>query len=264
MIDAHAHLQLEPLRSQFDDLHARAQAANVTRMILVGVDLDSSKKAIELSALHADLHATVGVHPSDGVKNGIGELDTEQGRAEFTNLLQQNKVCAIGEAGLDYHWIDKNDAQKRKQQWDMFIFQIQQSKKYALPLIIHSREAGEDTLAILREHEPCRALMHCFSYDEELAADFLSLNPKNKIAFTGIVTFPSAKEIQQTARSVDLERMLTESDCPYLAPQKYRGQQNEPAYIAEIVAKIAELKGISFDEVDRQTESNAIKFFGLS
>lgn len=264
MIDAHTHLQMEPLRSQIESLLTRAHVAEVSQMVLVGVDLDSSHKAIELCSEFEGMFPTVGVHPSDGVKNNIGELDTEEGRGTFVHLASDKRVCAIGETGLDYHWIDRHDEEKRQQQWRSFIFQIEESIKLDLPLIIHSREAEEDTLQIIGKHQPVRALMHCFSYDVNTAEAFLELNPDNMIAFTGIVTFPSAKDLQEVARYIPLERILTESDCPYLAPQKYRGQQNEPSYITEIALKIAELKGLSFDEVAQQTTQNAVKFFGLS
>lgn len=259
MIDAHAHIQMPPLSPQWEALYDRAKAAGLGAIVLVGESVASSESALRLAGERNDLWATIGVHPEHaavfdaGAREGMERM-AEEGRAA-------GKLKAVGEIGLDYHWIDPADPIAKKAQWDAFEWQIDLANRHDLPIVIHSREAGEDTLAIIANHRPKYALMHCYSYGVPTAERFLGLDERNMIAFTGILTYPNAGMLRDVCAAVELERMVTESDCPYLAPQKYRGQQNEPAYITEIVSEIARIKNTSFEQAAQKTGENARRFF---
>lgn len=261
MIDAHAHIQMPPLSSEWEALYDRAKSAGLTAIVLVGESVVSSEDALRLTGERDDLWATIGVHPEHA--GGFGPAEKEIMERLATEGSSSGKLKAVGEIGLDYHWIDATDPVAKKGQWDAFEWQIDFANRNDLPIVIHSREAGEDTLSIIEEHRPKYALMHCYSYDVATAERFLAMDERNMIAFTGILTYPSAQVLRDVCAAVPLDRVVTESDCPYLAPQKYRGQQNEPAYITEIVAEIARIKNTSFEQAAQATEENARRFFGF-
>lgn len=261
MIDAHAHIQMPPLSPQWEALYDRAKAAGLEAIVLVGESVVSSGDALHLAREKEDLWATIGVHPEHAGSFDSEARETMQQLA--TEGLASGKLKAVGEIGLDYHWIDPADPVAKKAQWDAFEWQIELANKHNLPVVIHSREAGEDTLSILAAHRPKYALMHCYSYDVPTAERFLGLDERNMIAFTGILTYPNAQVLRDVCAVLSLDRMVTESDCPYLAPQRYRGQQNEPAYITEVVAEIARLKNTSFEQAAQATGENARRFFGF-
>jgi TatD DNase family protein len=259
MIDTHAHLDFEPLQTNLTEVIQRVTEIPLRAIINVGANIQSSRNSVDLAHQHRTIFASVGIHPDD-----IHELEIQDGQERLEDLLQQNKVVAIGEIGLDYYRLDPKDTTKKEKQQKYFRWQLQLAKKYHLPVIIHSRNSAEDTFHIIQEEQPPKAVMHCYAYDLDFAEKFLALNAKYMISFTGIVTFPNAQKTQDAAKHIPLERIMVETDSPFLSPQAYRGKTNEPSYVIEVAKKIAELKNISMEEVEKQTDNNALSFFHLS
>jgi TatD DNase family protein len=259
MIDSHAHLDCKPLHTNLLDVLQRAKQISLRAIINVGVNIQSSRNSVQLAHQYPMIFASVGVHPDD-----IYELESQDGQQQLEHLLQANKVVAIGEIGLDYYRLDPNDTIKKAKQQQYFRWQLQLAKKYHLPVIIHSRNSAEDTFHIIQEEHPQRAVMHCYAYDLDFAKQFLALDENYMISFTGTITFPNAKTTQDVAQHIPLQRMMIETDAPFLAPQVYRGKTNEPSYVVEVAKKIAELKQISMEEVEKQTDQNAFDFFHVA
>jgi TatD DNase family protein len=249
LIDSHCHLDNEQFDPDREAVIERALEAGVTRMVVIGTgdgppDLEAG---IRLADKHDAIHATVGIHPHDASK---ADADAYRRLAE---LLRHPKVVALGEIGLDYHY----DFSPRDVQKAVFIEQIGIARNAGKPIVIHTREAWEDTLALLREHWAPAGLpgiMHCFSGSPAEAAPCLAMG--FYLSFGGIVTFPKATDVQEAARVVPLERMLVETDAPYLAPVPKRGKRNEPAYVVETAKKVAELRGVSFESIAVATSAN--------
>ncbi len=234
----------------------RAQKAGVGCMLAIGTgngppDLEV---AVRVADQYECVYATVGVHPNDSPKI---QPDTF---AHLQALLAHPKVKAIGEIGLDYHWGTPKEVQT-----PAFIQQLEMAKAARMPIVIHTRDAWDDTLAVLKQHWvggglPC--LMHCFTGTAEQARICLDLG--FHLAFGGVTTFPKAAEIREAARIVPSERLMLETDAPYLAPAPFRGKRNEPAYVAHTAKVVAELRGVSVDELARQTTETFKNFFGLA
>ena len=252
MIDSHCHLdnpQFDPDREAVLD---RALAAGVERMVVIGTgegppDLEAG---IRLADRHAPIYATVGVHPHDASKA------TPETFRRLSELLKHPKVVALGEIGLDYHY----DHSPREVQRDVFLQQMLIAGEARKPIVIHTREAWEDTLALLETYwRPYGAggIMHCFSGGPDQAA--LCLDLGFHLSFGGIITFPKSSEIQEAARRAPADRILIETDAPYLAPVPYRGKRNEPAFMAETARKLAELRGVSPEEIAQTTTANFLK-----
>jgi TatD DNase family protein len=206
-----------------------------------------------IAAQHDDIYATVGVHPLD-IKDRIETLDT------LCEWAQRPKVIGIGETGLDYYYSKDNlDLQQQS-----FIIHLQAAKKTRKPVIVHTREAKEDTLAIIAEHadRDVSGVLHCFTEDWDMAQRALELG--FYISFSGIITFKSAESLREVVRHMPMDRLLVETDSPYLAPVPYRGKKNEPKFVREVAECVAELKGLTFDEVAMQTGKNFNRLFGLS
>jgi len=253
LIDTHAHLDMPEFGRDLAAVLDRARAAGVRRIITVGADLPSSRRAVALTAEHADLSATVGVHPHDARTLSDAVLE------ELARLADHGHVVAVGEIGLDYHY----DNSPRPAQRDAFAAQLRLAKRLDLPVVVHCREAHGDALAILREHAGAglRGVVHCFSGSPADAEALLELGLH--ISFTGIVTFPKAAGAREVVKVVPLERTMVETDCPYLAPQPRRGKRNEPAYVVHVAEQIAALKGLDIDEVARVTTAVAHDLFGI-
>lgn len=200
------------------------------------------------------MYGAVGWHPVDAVDLTHEHLDW------IEELLAHRKIVALGEIGLDYHW----DKSPKTVQKDVFRKQIALAKKVKMPIIVHNREADQDVVDILREEgaKEVGGIMHCFGGSVEIAEQCLEMN--FHISFGGPVTFKNAKRPKLVAKSVPLDRLLIETDCPYLAPHPYRGKRNEPAYVQLVAEQIAELKGMPYEELARQTTANAKKLFGIS
>ena len=260
LIDVHSHVQLSEFDADRKAVIDRSLKAE-TGMIIVGTNLTDSVAAVRLAEQYPNdpLFASVGIHPND---DDLGELNPRQ----LAEMLASPKVVAIGECGLDYYRLAADDDATRTLQADAFELHVLKAIEADKPLIIHTRDrenvfdAYEDMLAILRRHHP-KFVMHCYSGDWARAEQFLELG--GFLSFTGIITFPKAETMQDVARRAPLDRILVETDAPFLAPVPHRGERNEPAYVAEVAKKIAELRGISVDDLALATLTNSQQIFQL-
>ncbi|AXF56574.1 TatD family hydrolase [Salicibibacter kimchii] len=254
LFDTHVHLNVEQFEEDKEAVIARARESGVTMMNVVGFDRETIKGAIDLAETYPFIYATVGWHPVDAVDMEREDLDW------IESLAAHPKVVAIGETGLDYHW-DKSPVDVQK---DVFRQQIALAKNVNLPLVIHGRESQEDIAAIMEEEGLGEAggIMHCYSGDIETAKRFLALG--FHISFGGPVTFKNAQMPKDVAKEVPLDRLLIETDCPFLAPHPYRGKRNEPAYVAKVAEKLAELQGLTFEELTETTTANAKALFTIT
>jgi TatD DNase family protein len=253
LIDTHAHLDHERFKDDVDQVIERAKLAQVQSIITVGADLASSRQAVEFARRYPDVIATVGVHPHDADSVSDSVLN------EIAILAQDEGVVAIGEIGLDYHYdFSPRDVQRR-----VFAIQISLARELELPIVVHVREAYQDVMSILKsEHaEDVGGIVHCFSGDREAAKDCLDMG--FYISVGGILTFANSQELREIIRGLPMDRILLETDAPYLTPVPYRGKRNEPAYLVHVAEALANLKGITFDEVAETTTLNACKLFGL-
>lgn len=243
-VDNHCHL--DPATAA--ETVADAVAAGVRRLVTVGTDVASSEVMARLAAAHPEVWATAGVHPHDA-RQGLDGLE---------DVLDRSRVVAVGECGLDYHY----DHSPRATQRDVFAAQIALAQQRDLPLVIHSREAWDDTFAILdREGVPARTVFHCFTGGPTEATEALARGCL--LSFSGIVTFPSASELQEAAAACPLDRLMVETDAPYLAPVPHRGQRNRPAWVVAVGAKVAELQGREPAAVEAASWATAERFYGL-
>lgn len=253
LFDTHVHLNDEQFNDDLQEVIGRAKEAGVDYMVVVGFNRPTIERAISLVEEYNFLYASVGWHPVDAIDMSDEDL------VWLEEMAAHPKVVALGEMGLDYHW-DKSphDIQKK-----VFREQIGLAKKLNLPIIIHNRDATEDVVQILREEnaKEVGGIMHCYSGSAETAKECLDLN--FHISLGGPVTFKNAKKPKKVAMEVPLDRLLIETDCPYLAPHPYRGKRNEPAYVKLVAEQIAELKEISYEEVAKKTTENAKKLFGI-
>ncbi len=253
LIDSHAHLTDRRLYSDLDGVLERAAEAEVQVIVTVGTDPASNRAVAELVAEAPRVFGTVGVHPHEATVVGEDVL------AEMAGLARQPGIVAIGETGLDFY----RDLSPRDRQEMAFVEQIHLARELELPLVVHSRHAHERTVAILQREGggELRGVMHCFSADMGIANRVLALGMH--IGIAGPVTYPRAETLRQVARHAPLGRLLVETDSPYLPPQRHRGERNEPAYVMYVAERIAQVRGISFDEVARATSANAAGLFGI-
>ncbi|WP_214763086.1 MULTISPECIES: TatD family hydrolase [Exiguobacterium] len=253
LIDTHTHINAEQFNEDVEATIERARAAGVSPMLVVGFDNPTITRAIELAETYEDIYAIVGWHPVDAVDC------TEADLARIETLLDHPKVMALGEIGLDYHW-DKSpkDVQQR-----VFRQQIAIAKRTNMPIVIHNREATADVLDILeQEHaEEVGGVFHSYSMSVELLERCLRLN--FYISLGGPVTFKNAKIPKAVAQHVPLDRLLVETDCPYLTPTPFRGKRNEPAYVTYVAEEIASLRDMSYDALAEATTANAKRLFRL-
>jgi TatD DNase family protein len=259
LVDSHCHLDDEQFNEDREAVIARAQAAGVVCMLTIGTgngppDIEG---AVRLAERYPFVYATAGVHPNDAEKVNHGAQANTF--AHLERLLGHPKVKAVGEIGLDYHW-----QVPRQVQLPVFVRQLDIAATARMPIIIHTRDAFDDTIQVLKAHWsganlPC--VMHCFTGSPAQAAECLDLG--FYLAFGGVSTFPKASEVRESARLVPADRLLLETDCPYLAPVPYRGKRNEPAYVAHTAKTIAELRGVTPEDLARQTTFNFTKIFGI-
>jgi TatD DNase family protein len=254
LFDTHAHLNADQYKEDLDEVMDRAKEAGVSNIVVVGFDTLTINRAMELAEAHDHIYACVGWHPVDAID--MTDVDLKW----IEELASHPKVVAIGEMGLDYHW-DKSPHDIQK---EVFRKQIRLAKKVKLPIVIHNRDATADIVEILREEGAAEVggIMHCFSGSVEIAKECLDMN--FYISLGGPVTFKNAKKPKEVALEVPLDKLLIETDCPYLTPHPYRGQRNEPSYVKLVAEEIAEIKGISFEEIARATSENAKKIFGIN
>ena len=276
LVDSHCHLNFHRYDHDRAEVLRRANGAGVKRVIIPAIDLDSCRQALDLTATESGIYAAVGIHP-----NSSGDFDSSD-IDELRRLAGAAKVVAVGEIGLDYHW----DKSPKPQQWRAFESQLALASQLELPVIIHNRErrvdtapagradkapsASDDLMAILANWEPTApasqlrarlGVLHSFSASGEIAERALELG--FYLGFTGPITFKKADALRDVAKSIPIDRLLIETDGPFLAPQPRRGKRNEPAYVRYINAKLAELHGVPPEEMARHTTSNAERLFAL-
>jgi len=283
LIDSHAHLDFEDFHGDFDTVLHRAEQSGVENIISIGVDLTQSGKVVTLAENYPNIFATVGVHPEE-----MGGINLETLHDDLLELAKSSKkIVGIGETGLDYYTspsvipakagiqgsvaLDPSSRagmtrELKERQKQLFQIHIDVAKHLGLPLVVHIRngedeEAANTAFEILKDSGYTKGVIHCFTLNADWAKRFVGLG--FKIGFTGIVTYKSAEEIREAASSLSLQDILLETDCPFLAPQKYRGQRNEPSYVTEVALKIAEIKGITLEKVAKQTTINVKELFNI-
>ncbi|SFZ79209.1 TatD family hydrolase [Chitinimonas taiwanensis] len=251
-IDSHCHIDFPELAERADELMANMAANQVSHALCVSVNLPEWPRVVAMAERYAHVYASVGVHPDY-------EDEVEPSVAQLVALAQHPKVIAIGETGLDYYRLQGDLEWQRER----FRVHIRAAREAGKPLIIHTRSAAEDTLRIMAEEKASEAsgVMHCFTESQAVAEAAIAQN--FYISFSGIVTFKKAEELKEVARTIPLERMLIETDSPYLAPMPFRGKQNQPAYVKHVAEHIADLRGISVAEVAAATTANFKRLFKL-
>jgi TatD DNase family protein len=256
-IDSHCHLDFPEFQARLPEVLANMKAAQVDYALCVCVDIPDFPSVLKLASEHPCLYASVGVHPD--------YEDTPEPSYDFLveTASKFDKIVAIGETGLDYYRMGDRSYESLEWQRERFRTHIRAAKNAKKPLIVHTRSASEDTIRILKEEgaDQIGGVMHCFTESYEVARAAMELG--FYISFSGIVTFKSAKELQETCKRVPIERMLIETDSPYLAPMPYRGKTNEPAWVAQVAKYIAVLKGISLEQVGETTSENFFKCFHI-
>jgi TatD DNase family protein len=255
LIDTHCHLDADNFPEGADAPLERAREAGVTGFVCIGVGtLDQTRGVVALAQQHSDVWATVGVHPHEAA-----HFDDAL-ESELRRQIQQPRVVAIGEVGLDFHY----DHSPRQQQADVFRRFIQLAREYKKPLVIHTRSANPETLEILQEERAADVggIIHCFSEDKAFAARALDL--EFDLSFSGIVTFKRSTAIQEVAAWAPSDRILVETDSPYLAPVPVRGKRCEPAFVLHTARFVAALRGVSLEELARTTSENAARRLGVS
>jgi len=255
LIDSHAHIQGKEYAGEVEAVIARAREAGVGKIIAVGGagDMSSNTEAVALAKTFPDIYATVGMHPHDAKDVSADELK------KLKEIAADPKVVAVGETGLDYYY----DHSPRDVQRRVFAEFIHLARETGLPIVVHERDAANDAFELLRgEGEGrLRGVIHCFTGNYEAARAYLDLG--FYISFTGIITFKNAEALRDVVRNVPLERMLVETDSPYLTPVPHRGKRNEPAYVRYVGETIASVKGLSLKEVARGTTQNVRELFGI-
>ncbi|MBT8542669.1 TatD family hydrolase [Polynucleobacter paneuropaeus] len=255
-IDSHCHLDFPEFQSRLPEVLSNMEKANVQHALCVSVDLPDFPKVLKLAEDHAHLYASVGVHPD--------YEDTPEPSFDFlVETAKHPKIVAIGETGLDYYRMGDRSYESMEWQRERFRTHIRAAIASQRPLIIHTRSASADTLRILQEEGASKigGVMHCFTESLEVAQAAMEMG--FFISFSGIVTFKSAKDLQETCRQVPLDKLLIETDSPYLAPVPYRGKTNEPAWVAQVGEFVADLKGVSVERLAKQTSDNFFECFQI-
>jgi TatD DNase family protein len=248
-VDSHCHLDFPNYANQIPEILSRMKEAQVSHAMCISVDMPDFPNVLALAVAHENLFATVGTHPDY-------EDTPEPSFEQLVELAQHPKILAIGETGLDYYRMEGKSYEELEWQRERFRTHIRAAIAVQKPLIIHTRSASADTLKIMKEEgaERVGGVMHCFTETWEVAQAAMEMG--FYISFSGIVTFKSAKDLQETCKKIPLDRILIETDSPYLAPVPYRGKTNEPAWVAQVGAFIAQLRGISVEEVAQVTTRN--------
>ncbi len=253
IFDTHTHLNIKNFHNREKEEIALAREMGVTKLNIVGFDYDTIKKSLELANQYEGLYATIGWHPTEAASYD------RQAEAFLRTHLKEDKVIALGECGLDYHWMTADKAT----QMEVFQRQIALSKEADLPFVAHTRDALKDTYEAIKSAGvgPRGGIMHSYSGSLEMAEQFIDLGMT--ISFSGIVSFKKALDVQEAAKRLPLEKILVETDAPYLAPVPKRGRENKPAYTRYVVEKIAELRGLETQEVAEATYQNAMRLFRI-
>ena len=253
IFETHAHYDDERFAEDRDTLLASMPERGIGRIINIGSTLVSTKETLAIAQNYPYVYAAVGVHPSE-----IGDLNEEM-FAWLKEQTRQEKTVAVGEIGLDYYWDKEPEVQKAQRYW--FKRQMELAREETLPVIIHSRDAAEDTMRLMQEihAEEIPGVIHCYSYSKEMALEFVKMG--YRIGVGGVVTFKNARKLKETVEAVPMEAILLETDCPYMAPEPHRGTRNDSSNIPYVVNTIAQIKGISTDEVEQITWENAMRLF---
>ena len=274
IFDSHAHYEDKRFAPDRDELLCAMRENNIGRIINVGSTLDTSKESIELAEQYEDIYAAVGIHPSevafpfDGDESNKLSIDDSikimpSVIDELRNLSSYGKCVSIGEIGLDYYWDKDKENHELQKKW--FSSQLELAAEVNKPVIVHSRDASKDTFDILKDAKTTfntNAVVHCYSGSPEMAREYIKLG--YYIGVGGVVTFKNGKKLQETVAEIPIESILVETDCPYMAPEPYRGKRNDSTKLSHIVERIAAIKGISTKEVEDVTWENACRFYGVS
>ena len=253
IFETHAHYDDDAYDSDRDSIIRLLKEEGIAPVINIGASLTSTASSVELAHKYDHVYAAVGVHPSDC--EYLDEKDIEW----LKSLCSDPRVVAIGEIGLDYHY-DEPDREIQKK-W--FIRQLQLARETDLPIVVHSRDAAADTLDILKKEEfrGMRGIIHCFSYSPEIANEYVNMG--YHIGIGGVVTFKNGRKLQEIAGTIPLKNIVIETDCPYLAPEPYRGRRNSSAYLTYVIEKIAALRNTGYEEIEKATYENASALFGV-
>ena len=247
MIDTHCHLYDKKIYPNLNQIVANAIDANIKKIICIGDNLNTSEKSIKIAEEYDNIYATVGIHPHEAKEAESAYLDT------LKNYSNHKKVVAIGEIGLDYYYnFSEPDIQKK-----IFLNQLKLANDLNLPVVVHCREAYDDLYSTILKSKHTKGVIHCFSGDIDYAKKIIDIG--FLISFTGMITF--VKSLESVIKEINLEHIMIETDSPYLAPIPHRGKTNQPAYVKKVAEKIAEIKNISIDEVEKITTNNANQLF---
>ena len=252
LFDTHAHYDAEQFDRDRDAVLSGLQSRNVSLVVNPGCDIPSSQKAVELSHTWPFLYAAVGYHPENCAPYDPAELDV------LRDWARDPKVVAIGEIGLDYYW---EENPPREHQQLVFREQMALARELDMPVIVHDREAHGDSLSIVKEFPGVRGVFHCFSGSAEMARELVKLGWM--VSFTGVLTYKNARKAVEAAQAVPLDRIMIETDSPYMAPVPHRGQRNDSGLVRFVCEKLAEIKGVSFEECARVTLENGKRFYGI-
>lgn len=273
LADTHAHLNSPRFKEDLEQVIVRAKAASVGLIVTVGTDLESSHTAVALAHQYPGVYAAIGIHPHEASKAEPGAL------AKLTHLSEDAAVLAIGEIGLDFHY---NFSPPEKQR-EVFTAQLELARRLNKPVVVHDREAHAEIMSILQKfagateiapdaspttkavaasHQSLQGVLHCFSGDEAMAQQAVEMG--FYLSFGGPVTFENARRLQALVRTLPLERIMLETDCPYLTPHPHRGKRNEPAYVRLVAETVASLRGVAFEHISQVTTANACQLFGLA
>ena len=254
IFNVHTHINDDQEYENIKELIQECLDNNVNKLVVIGYDIKSSLRAIEIADKYECVYAAVGIHPSDILKEG----NTIEALEDLIN--KSNKIVAIGEIGLDYHW-ESNPSKEIQIEW--FIKQLQVAKKYNLPIIIHSRDAMGDTVDVLKEYKDCytKGIMHCYAGSIETSKELEKLG--FYFSFAGPLTYKNANTLPNVAQSIPIDRILIETDDPYLTPTPHRGKINHPSYVIYVAKELANIKNMSYEEIQEITYKNSLKVFDL-
>lgn len=252
IIDTHAHYDDKQFDIDRDELLSSMESGGIGAVINASATVRSWDKVLKFTEQYPFMYGMIGVHPDE-----IGELDEEK-FVQMEQLISNPKIVAVGEIGLDYYW----DKESHNQQKEWFIKQLNLARKYDLPVNVHSREAAADTMDIMKEYgQGMKAIIHCYSYSKEMALQYVKMG--YLLGIGGVVTFKNAKKLKEVVEAVPIEHIVLETDCPYLAPDPYRGKRNSSLYLPYVAKAIADLKGMTEEEVIEITTANARRFYGI-
>lgn len=281
IFDTHSHCYWHSLEPRIEDIVMNMQKNLVIQSTQIGCDIDTSTQAITLAKRFPWVfYATVGFHPESSQDNYEWRDKKTNTIEVFEKLIQDNRdvVVAVGECGFDYHYLDGTDGgniaidkgnlsskavEQIENQKYWWLTQWQLAKRYNLPLVIHTRDARDETLSFMREHDIDRCVMHCFSEDWYFARELLEFSDEIYFSFSGILTYKKSEKIQEAAKHIPLDRILVETDAPFLAPQPVRGQVNEPSYTRYNLEKLAELRWVRVEDIEDVIYENSLRFYGI-